>query len=136
MARIAGITLPTNKKIKIALTYIKGIGEYTAKQICIKANINLESRVFNLTENEIFKIKSVIDQMCSSENKESSRHLLIEGDLVRYVQKKIQTLKSIRCYRGIRHSNKLPVRGQNTRNNARTRKGKAVPIAGKKKVAK
>jgi small subunit ribosomal protein S13 len=125
VARIAGINIPTNKKVGIALTYIYGIGRFSSLKICDKASINHEKRVHELDESEIIKIREVIDSEYS-----------VEGDLRREVVSNIKSLKEIKCYRGIRHIRGLPVRGQRTHSNARTGKGKAVPIAGKKKIAK
>ncbi len=125
MARIAGVNIPTQKKVVIALTYIYGLGNHRAQQIMAKANINMEKRVFDLTDQEILKIREVIDAGYQ-----------VEGDLRREVSMNIKRLKDLRCYRGIRHSKGLPVRGQRTHTNARTRKGKAIAIAGKKMVGK
>ena len=125
MARIAGVNIPTQKKAVIALTYIYGIGNYRAQQIMAEANVNLEKRVNELSDQEVIKIREVID-----------RGFQVEGDLRREVSMNIKRLKDLRCYRGMRHSRGLPVRGQRTHTNARTRKGKAVPIAGKKMVGK
>ncbi len=125
MARIAGVNIPTQKKVLIALTYIYGIGNHRAHQIMAEANINMEKRVFDLTDQEVLKIREVIDAGYQ-----------VEGDLRREVSMNIKRLKDLRCYRGIRHSKGLPVRGQRTHTNARTRKGKAIPIAGKKMVGK
>jgi small subunit ribosomal protein S13 len=125
VARIAGVNIPTQKKVVIALTYIYGLGNHRAQQIMAKANINMEKRVFDLTDQEILKIREVIDAGYQ-----------VEGDLRREVSMNIKRLKDLRCYRGIRHSKGLPVRGQRTHTNARTRKGKAIAIAGKKMVGK
>lgn len=122
MARIAGINIPTNKRVVISLTYIRGIGNTTAGNICTKANIDLTKRVNQLSESEIIKLREVID-----------KDYTVEGDLMREVSMNIKALMDIGCYRGLRHRRKLPVRGQRTHTNARTRKGKAVAIAGKKK---
>ena len=125
MARIAGINIPTNKRVEIALTYIHGIGLNTSKKICELANITVQTRVNNLTESELTKIRDIIDKDYS-----------VEGDLRRKISLDIKRLNDLGCYRGLRHRKKLPVRGQRTHTNARTRKGKAVAIAGKKKVTK
>ena len=122
MARIAGVNIPTNKRVEVALTYIHGIGETFAKQICEKVSIPAERRVSQLTESEISQIREVID-----------RDYVVEGDLRREVAMNIKRLMDIGCYRGLRHRRGLPVRGQRTHTNARTRKGPAKPIAGKKK---
>ena len=125
MARISGINIPTNKKINIALTYIFGIGPKIAGDICTEATIDITKRVNELNDDEVNKIREVID----------SKHS-VEGDLRRKISMDIKRLTDLGCYRGLRHRKKLPVRGQRTHTNARTRKGKAVAIAGKKKVTK
>ena len=122
MARIAGVNIPTNKRVVIALQYIHGIGDTFAQQILAKVNIPPERRVSQLTESEIIQIREVID-----------RDYMVEGDLRREVQLNIKRLQDLGCYRGLRHRRGLPVRGQRTHTNARTRKGPARPIAGKKK---
>ena len=125
MARISGVNIPTNKKINIALTYIYGIGPKVASDICIAATIDKTKRVNQLSDDEVNKIREIID----------SKHS-VEGDLRRKISMDIKRLTDLGCYRGLRHRKKLPVRGQRTHTNARTRKGKAVAIAGKKKVTK
>lgn len=125
MARIAGVNVPTNKLVVIGLTYIYGIGRKTAEEICKKLEIPADKRVNELSDEETLKIRELID---------SSYH--VEGDLRRDVSMNIKRLMDLGCYRGLRHRKKLPVRGQRTHTNARTRKGKAVPIAGKKKATK
>ena len=125
MARISGVNIPTNKKINIALTYIFGIGPKIASEICNEASIEITKRVSELNDNELNKIRDLIDQ----------KHI-VEGDLRRKVSLDIKRLNDLGCYKGLRHRKKLPVRGQRTHTNARTRKGKAVAIAGKKKVTK
>ena len=122
MARIAGVNIPTNKRVEVALTYIHGIGDAFAKKICAKVAIPAERRVSQLTESEIIQIREVID-----------RDYVVEGDLRRDVAMNIKRLMDLCCYRGLRHRRGLPVRGQRTHTNARTRKGPAKPIAGKKK---
>lgn len=122
MARIAGVNIPTNKRVEVALTSIYGIGDTFAKQICQKVSIPPERRVSQLTESEIGQIREVID-----------RDYVVEGDLRREVAMNIKRLMDLGCYRGLRHRRGLPVRGQRTHTNARTRKGPAKPIAGKKK---
>ncbi|MBK5197011.1 MAG: 30S ribosomal protein S13 [Methyloceanibacter sp.] len=122
MARIAGVNIPTNKRVAVALTYIHGIGDTFAKQICEKVSIPGERRVSQLTESEVSQIREVID-----------RDYAVEGDLRREVSMNIKRLMDLGCYRGLRHRRGLPVRGQRTHTNARTRKGPAKPIAGKKK---
>ena len=121
MARIAGINIPQNKVVSIALTYIHGIGPFSSKKICEKLNIPSSKRVNELTDDEILKIREYIDG-----------NFTVEGDLRRDNSLSIKRLVDLACYRGTRHKKKLPVRGQRTRCNARTRKGKAIAIAGKK----
>ncbi len=125
MARISGVNIPTNKKVNIALTYIFGIGKKYALDICKNASIDISKRVSELNDDEVNKIRDVIDKDHS-----------VEGDLRRKISLDIKRLNDLGCYRGLRHRKKLPVRGQRTHTNARTRKGKAVAIAGKKKVTK
>ena len=125
MARISGVNIPTNKRIRIALTYIFGIGPKVANDICNEAAVDMSMRVSQLKDDEINKIREIIDAKHS-----------VEGDLRRKVSMDIKRLTDLGCYRGLRHRKKLPVRGQRTHTNARTRKGKAVAIAGKKKVTK
>ena len=125
MARISGVNIPTAKKIHIALTYIYGIGPKIATELCEQASIDKTKRVNELKDDELNKIREIIDQ----------KHI-VEGDLRRKVSIDIKRLNDLGCYRGLRHRKKLPVRGQRTHTNARTRKGKAVAIAGKKKVTK
>ena len=125
MARISGVNIPTNKRIRIALTYIFGIGPKIANDICSEASVDISMRVSQLKDEEINKIREIIDAKHS-----------VEGDLRRKVSMNIKRLTDLGCYRGLRHRKKLPVRGQRTHTNARTRKGKAVAIAGKKKVIK
>ena len=123
MARIAGVNIPTQKRVVIALTYIHGIGPTKAKEICGKVGIPSERRVSQLTDDEVVRIRESID-----------RDYRVEGDLRREVAMNIKRLMDLGCYRGLRHRKNLPVRGQRTHTNARTRKGKARPIAGKKKA--
>jgi len=122
VARIAGVNIPSNKRVEIALTYIHGIGRTRAKQICLKLSLPTERRVNELTDSEVIQIRETIDQ-----------DFMVEGDLRREVAVNIKRLMDLGCYRGLRHRRGLPVRGQRTSTNARTRKGKAKPIAGKKK---
>ncbi|MFV0367103.1 MAG: 30S ribosomal protein S13 [Hyphomicrobiaceae bacterium] len=122
MARIAGVNIPTNKRVPIALQYIHGIGSKFAKEICEKVNIPAERKVNELSDAEVLQIRETID-----------RDYLVEGDLRRDVAMNIKRLMDLGCYRGLRHRRGLPVRGQRTHTNARTRKGPAKPIAGKKK---
>ena len=121
MARIAGINIPQNKVVSIALTYIHGIGLHSSKKICKKLDIPTTKRVNELSEEQVLKIREFID----------ANHK-VEGDLRREVSVNIKRLVDLACYRGSRHKKKLPVRGQRTQCNARTRKGKAIAIAGKK----
>ena len=125
MARISGINIPTNKRVCIALTYIFGIGPKKALDICTQASIEKSKRVNQLNEEEISKIRELVDN-----------NIVVEGDLKREISTNIKRLNDLGCYRGLRHRKKLPVRGQRTHTNARTRKGKAIAIAGKKKVLK
>ena len=122
MARIAGVNIPTNKRVVIALQYIHGIGAKKAQEIMDKVHLPPERRVSQLTDQEVLQIREVID-----------RDYLVEGDLRREVQLNIKRLQDLGCYRGLRHRRGLPVRGQRTHTNARTRKGPAKAIAGKKK---
>jgi small subunit ribosomal protein S13 len=123
VARIAGVNIPTQKRVLIALTYIHGIGSTKAEEICEKVGIPAERRVSQLTDDEVVRIRETID-----------RDYRVEGDLRREVAMNIKRLMDLGCYRGLRHRKNLPVRGQRTHTNARTRKGKARPIAGKKKA--
>ena len=123
MARIAGVNIPNQKRVPIALTYIHGIGRTTAQQICDKVGIPPERRAHELTDDEVLRIRELID-----------RDFMVEGDLRRQVAMNIKRLMDLGCYRGLRHRKGLPVRGQRTHTNARTRKGPAKTIAGKKKV--
>jgi small subunit ribosomal protein S13 len=125
VARIAGVNIPTHKRIETALTYIFGIGLTRAQNICKVTKIDPATRVRDLTEQEVIKIREYIDDNYS-----------VEGDLRREVGSNIKRLMDLACYRGLRHRRKLPVHGQRTHTNSRTRKGKAVPIAGKKKATK
>jgi small subunit ribosomal protein S13 len=125
VARIAGVNIPTNKRAVIALTYIHGIGRHNAEQICEKAGLTPERRVSDLTDDEVMRVRELID-----------KDYTVEGDLRRNVAMNIKRLLDLGCYRGLRHRRGLPVRGQRTHTNARTRKGPSRPIAGKKRVAK
>lgn len=123
MARVAGVELPRNKRMEIALTYIYGIGRSTAHQILAKANVPMDRKSDDLTADEQVRIRQVIDQDCK-----------VEGDLRRDVQQSIKRLMDLGSYRGIRHRRNLPVRGQRTHTNARTRKGPRKLVAGKKQA--
>ena len=125
MARIAGVNIPTNKRVLIALTYIFGIGPAKADAICTTLAIPAERRVNELSDDEVLRIRELID-----------REFRVEGDLRRELAMNVKRLMDLGCYRGLRHRRGLPVRGQRTHTNARTRKGKAVAIAGKKKATK
>jgi small subunit ribosomal protein S13 len=122
VARIAGVNIPTNKRVAIALQYIHGIGPHKAQEIMSKVGLPPERRVSQLTDQEVLQIREVID-----------RDYIVEGDLRREVAVNIKRLMDLGCYRGLRHRRGLPVRGQRTHTNARTRKGPAKAIAGKKK---
>ncbi|AFB31448.1 MULTISPECIES: 30S ribosomal protein S13 [spotted fever group] len=125
MARIASVNIPDSKRLVVSLTYIYGLGPTMAAEICNKAKISKDKKVKELTDQELISLRNIIE----SEYK-------VEGDLRREVTLNIKKKKDIRCYQGLRHIRKLPVRGQNTHSNARTRKGKAIAIAGKKKAVK
>jgi len=122
VARIAGVNIPTNKRVEIALRYIHGIGPAKAREITEKVGIDSARRVADLSDAEVIQIRETIDA-----------DYMVEGDLRREVSMNIKRLMDLGCYRGLRHRRKLPVRGQRTHTNARTRKGPAKPIAGKKK---
>ncbi|WP_416898265.1 MAG: 30S ribosomal protein S13 [Minwuia sp.] len=122
MARIAGVNIPSAKRVEIGLTYIHGIGPAKSKEICGKIGIPRERRVNELTDAEVIQIRETIES-----------EYLVEGDLRRETAMNIKRLMDLKCYRGLRHRRNLPVRGQRTHTNARTRKGPAKPIAGKKK---
>lgn len=126
MARIAGVNVPDNKRALIALTYVHGIGRYSSEKILKKVGVDLTRRMNSLTEDELNAIRAEID----------TDQYKIEGDLRREISINIKRLVDMACYRGIRHRKHLPVRGQRTKTNARTRKGPAKPVAGKKQVTK
>ena len=123
MARIAGVNIPTQKRLPVALTYIHGIGRTKAEEICQKCGVALERRVHEMTDDEVIRVRESIDQ-----------DYQVEGDLRREVAMNIKRYMDLGCYRGVRHRKGLPVHGQRTHTNARTRKGKARPITGKKKA--
>ncbi len=125
MARISGVNIPSNKRVVVALTYIYGIGPKIAGNICKKVSVDESKRVNQLSDDEVSKIREVIDS-----------DYIVEGNLRRNTSLNIKRLTDLGCYRGLRHRKGLPVRGQRTNSNARTRKGKAVAIAGKKKAPK
>jgi small subunit ribosomal protein S13 len=124
MARIAGIDLPRNKRIEIALTYIYGIGRSTSREICQKADVDVSTKTDVLADSEVVRLREIIE-----------REYKIEGDLRREISQNIKMLMDVGCYRGLRHRRGLPVRGQRTHTNARTRKGPKKTVAGKKKPA-
>ena len=126
MARIAGVNIPREKRFVIALTYIYGIGHTTAQKICQKLKIDLKLRTQQITEDKLAQVRSLIEK----------EYPTLEGDLRRKISSNIKRLADISCYRGIRHVKKLPVRGQRTHTNAKTRKGRGVAIANKKKAVK
>ena len=126
MARISGVDLPREKRVEIALTYIYGIGPATAKRLLAAANVNADTRVKDLTDDEVKALAEAIE----------TEHVMVEGDLRREVAMNIKRLQEIGCYRGIRHRRGLPVRGQKTKTNARTRKGPRKTIANKKEAVK
>jgi small subunit ribosomal protein S13 len=126
MARIAGINIPLNKRVEIGLTYIYGIGRSTSNELLTQVGVSPDTYVRDLTEDEVAKLRDAID-----------RELTVEGDLRRERSQNVKRLMEIGCYRGLRHRRGLPVRGQNTKTNARTRKGpKRMQVAGKKKAGK
>ena len=126
MARISGVNIPLNKRVEVGLTYVYGIGRPTSNQVLKQAGIDRDTYVRDLTEAEVVKIRDIVDE-----------DLTVEGDLRRERSQNVKRLMEIGCYRGIRHRRGLPVRGQNTKNNARTRKGpKRMQVAGKKKPGK
>ncbi|MGV2432537.1 MAG UNVERIFIED_CONTAM: 30S ribosomal protein S13 [Rickettsiaceae bacterium] len=125
MSRIAGVNIPTNKRLVISLTYVYGIGNTLSKKICTEVGISEDKKVKDLNDDELVALRTLIEAKYK-----------VEGDLRRDVNLNIKHKKDIRCYQGLRHIRKLPVHGQNTHSNARTRKGKAIAIAGKKKVTK
>ena len=122
MARIAGVNIPDNKRLVISLTYVFGVGSTVAEKICSDLRISESKKTKDLTDEELVSIRGYIE-----------KNVQVEGELRREINLNIKKKKDIRCYQGLRHIRRLPVRGQNTHSNARTRKGKAVPIAGKKK---
>lgn len=125
MARIAGVDLPRNKRLEVALTYIYGIGSYTSREILTEAGINPDTRVKDLAEEEVARLRETID-----------RNYQVEGDLRREVNMNIKRLQEIGCYRGLRHRRNLPVHGQRTRTNARTKRGARRTVPGKKRARK
>ena len=133
MARIAGVNIPTNKRFVISLTYIYGIGHSRAEKICKELGIDTQLRTHQIDEDTLKRVRDLITKQAEGEtSSDGSEVCLIEGDLRRKVQASIKRLIDLGCYRGIRHVKKLPVRGQRTHTNARTRRGKAIAIPGKK----
>ncbi len=124
MARIAGVDLPRNKRIEIALTYLYGVGRTTARQICEKAGVDVDLKTDRLSDGDVIHLREIIERECK-----------VEGDLRREISQNVKMLMDIGCYRGLRHRRGLPVRGQRTHTNARTRKGPRKTVAGKKKTA-
>ncbi len=122
MARIAGVDLPRNKRIEVAMTYIYGIGHTTSQKVLAQAGVDFNARTDDLTESELAKIRELVDRDCR-----------VEGDLRREITMNMKRLMDLGCYRGLRHRRGLPARGQNTKNNSRTRKGPKKTVAGKKK---
>ena len=123
LARISGVNIPSGKRIEIALTYVYGIGSTRAKKICKDASLEPNKRVNSLTEDELTRIRDIVE-----------KNYTVEGDLRREISMNLKRLIDLGCYRGLRHRKGLPVRGQRTNTNARTRKGKSAPVAGKKKA--
>lgn len=126
MARISGVNIPKDKRFVVALTYIYGIGDSIAQKICEKSKIDLSLRTHQISEEKLAQVRAVIEK----------ENMVLEGDLRRKIASDIKRLTDLGCYRGVRHVKKLPVRGQRTHTNARTRKGKGVAIANKKKAVK
>ncbi|MDR3078835.1 MAG: 30S ribosomal protein S13 [Rickettsiales bacterium] len=131
MARIAGVNIPTNKRFVVALTYVYGIGRSRAEDICDSLGIDKRLRTSEIDDEVLVKVRDLISRQATSDD--SSRVGLVEGDLRRKVHFDIKRLIELGCYRGIRHVKKLPVRGQRTHNNAKTKRGRRIPIAAKKK---
>ncbi|HZV49387.1 MAG TPA: 30S ribosomal protein S13 [Candidatus Dormibacteraeota bacterium] len=130
MARIAGVDVPNDKRVVIALTYVHGIGRATSERLLRMANLNPDARVKDLADDELTRLRQLIDRLAAD------KEILIEGDLRREVAMNIKRLQEIGCYRGLRHRRGLPVRGQRTRTNARARRGPRRPVAGRKKRGK
>lgn len=133
MARVAGINIPTNKRFVIALTYVYGIGRSRAEKICDTLHIDKALRTSDISDEILTKVRDLINEQAENSEENLSEVGLVEGDLRRKVHSNIKRLIDLGCYKGIRHVKKLPVRGQRTHNNAKTKRGKRVPIAGKKK---
>lgn len=133
MARIAGVNIPNNKRFVIALTYVYGIGLSRAKNICEELGIDEKLRTYEISDEDLTKVRNFINKQAAEDEEGSETVGLFEGDLRRRVQTNVKRLVSLGCYKGIRHVKKLPVRGQRTHTNARTKRGKKIAIAGKKK---
>lgn len=133
MARVAGVNIPNDKHILISLTYVYGIGRSLSAQILKTVGIDATAKTWTLSEEQLDLIRDEIKKLASQPDERTGEPNLVEGDLRRKVMNDIKRLQEINCYRGLRHKKRLPVRGQNSKTNARTRKGKSVAIAGKKK---
>jgi small subunit ribosomal protein S13 len=133
LARIAGVNIPTNKRFVIALTYVYGIGRSRAEKICDELGINKQLRTPEVSEDKLKDVRDLINRQMTEDKENGACVGLVEGDLKRRVQGNVKRLVDLGCYNGIRHVKKLPVRGQRTHNNAKTKRGKRVPIAAKKK---
>lgn len=133
MARIAGVNIPNNKRFVIALTYVYGIGRSRAEKICDSLHIDKQLRTNEVSEETLIQVRDLINKQAEESENNSGEVGLVEGDLRRKVHNNIKTFIDLGCYKGIRHVKKLPVRGQRTHNNAKTKRGKRVPIAAKKK---
>lgn len=133
MARIAGVNIPNNKRFVIALTYVYGIGRSRAEEICDTLHIDKLLRTPEISEETLNKVRDLINKQAEADTENSGKVGLVEGDLKRKVHNNIKRLIDLGCYRGIRHVRKLPVRGQRTHNNAKTKRGKRITIAAKKK---
>jgi small subunit ribosomal protein S13 len=133
LARVAGVNIPTNKRFVIALTYVYGIGRSRAEKICDDLGINKQLRTPEVSEETLKEVRDLINKQMAEDESNGAFIGLVEGDLRRRTQGNVKRLVDLGCYRGIRHVKKLPVRGQRTHNNAKTKRGKRVPIAGKKK---
>jgi small subunit ribosomal protein S13 len=136
LVRVAGVNIPTNKRFVIALTYVYGIGRSRAERICDELGIDKKLRTPEISEEQLKDVRDLINKQSADDEESSSFVGLVEGDLRRRVQGNVKRLVDLGCYRGIRHVKKLPVRGQRTHNNAKTKRGKRIPIAGKKVASK
>jgi small subunit ribosomal protein S13 len=136
LVRVAGVNIPTNKRFVIALTYVYGIGRSRAEKICEELGIDKKLRTPDVSEEQLKEVRDLINKQSAEDEENSSFIGLVEGDLRRRTQGNVKRLVDLGCYRGIRHVRKLPVRGQRTHNNAKTKRGKRIPIAGKKVTSK